>query len=143
MSLTLYAEAKWESPWVFHAMVALEEVGVPYELEVVPLPIPAETRAKLQQRAVLGKVPVLVDGEVWLTESLAISEYLAERYAPPGYPPIMPADVIERARVRQVMSWLRTSLPALREERPTSTVFQDASNAKPLGERARADAIEL
>ena len=142
MDLTLYAESTWESPWVFHVMVALEELGVPYEVEVVPLPIPADKRAMLQQRAVLGKVPVLVDGELWLTESAAITEYLAERFAPPQFPPIMPVDRVERARARQVMSWLRTSLAALRSERPTSSVFQEAVG-EPLSDKARADALEL
>ena len=37
--LLLYADSTWVSPWVFHAMVALEEKRLPYKLEVVPLPI--------------------------------------------------------------------------------------------------------
>ena len=77
--LKLYAESGWVSPWVFHVMVALEEKGLPYQLEVVPLPIPEPRRSELRARAILGKVPVLIDGDAWITESLAISEYLAER----------------------------------------------------------------
>jgi hypothetical protein len=30
LDLTLYAESEWVSPWVFHAMVALEEKRLPY-----------------------------------------------------------------------------------------------------------------
>ena len=140
--LILYGESTWESPWVFHAMVALEELGVAYKLEVLPLPFPADVRKDLQQRAIIGKVPVLIDGEVGISESMAITEYLAERFAPPKHARIMPADPVERARVRQVMLWLRTSLMPLREERPTSSVF-GRPVSKPLGDKARAEATEL
>src|SRR5687768_4692934 len=115
--LTLYAESTWMSPWAFHAMVALEEKQLPYKLEVVPLPIPADVRAQLEQKAVIGKVPILVHGDVWITESLAISEYLAETFPSPHHPRLFPANLAERARARQIMSWLRTSLFALREDR--------------------------
>ena len=60
------------------------EKRLPYQLELVPLPIPAETKAELRARALIGKVPVLAHGELWLTESLAISEYLAETFPAPG-----------------------------------------------------------
>ena len=105
--LTLYAESGWVSPWVLHVMVALEEKGLPYQLELVPFPIPEPRRVELRERALLAKVPVLVDGDAWLTESLAISEYLAERYPAPAFPRLFPADLVQRARARQVLSALR------------------------------------
>ena len=94
--LKLYAESTFMSPWVFHAMVALEEMQLPYKVEVVPLPIPPETKAELQKKSVIGKVPILVDGDVWITESLAITEYLSERFG--QAPRIYPTDIVERAR---------------------------------------------
>ncbi len=142
MELTLYGDAGFESPWVFHAMVALEELGVRYKLETRKLPLSTDEKFRLQEKAVLGKVPCLAHGAFWMTESMAISEYLAETFAPPAYPRLLPADPPQRARARQVMSWLRTSLSGLREDRPTSSVFQRPTN-KPLGEKARADATEL
>ena len=57
--LTLYAESSWMSPWVFHALIALEEQRLPYRLEVVSLPISDEAKAQLQPRALLAKVPGL------------------------------------------------------------------------------------
>ncbi len=141
--LTLYAESGWVSPWVFHAMVALEEKGLPYGVEVVPLPIPEPRRTELRERAILAKVPILVDGDAWISESLAISAYLAERYASSsGYPRLFPLDLVHRARSRQVMSALRTGFFALREERPTSTIF-GKPDPRPLSEKARAEADEL
>jgi glutathione S-transferase len=139
---TLYVDAGWISPWACHALVALEEKQLPYTVETVPLPIPAAIRAELATRSLTGKVPVLVDGEVAIGESLAISEYLAENYPFPAHPRLFPADLGERARAREVMSWLRTELFALREERPTATVFGAAASA-PLTPAARADADAL
>jgi glutathione S-transferase len=141
-SITLHAESGWVSPWVFHVMTALEEKRLPYQLELVPLPIPPEQKAAFADRALLGKVPVLVHDELWLTESLAISEYLAETFKFPAYPRIFPADLGERARARQVMSWLRTDLFALREARPTTSVFGKPVTAT-LSEAAQAQADEL
>jgi glutathione S-transferase len=140
--LTLFAESSWMSPWVFHAMVALEEKELPYQLEVVSLPMPPETRAELQRHALLARLPTLVHGDTWITESLAISEYLAETFPFPDHPRLFPADYGERARSRQVMSFLRTSLFTLREARPTSTVF-GRPNPRPLSDRARDEAAEL
>ncbi|MGE0872032.1 MAG: glutathione transferase [Kofleriaceae bacterium] len=140
--VTLYAESTWVSPWVFHVMVALEELRVPYNLHVVSFPLSTETRTNLQRAAIIGKVPILVHDGVGISESLAITEYLAEQFAPPAYPALLPAHPIERARARQLMSFLRTSLMALREDRPTSSVF-GRPVVKPLGAKGQADADEL
>jgi glutathione S-transferase len=142
MDLTLYADASFASPWVFHAMVALEELGLKYKLETRKLPLSVDEKHRLQEHGVLGKVPCLAHGDFWLTESSAISEYLGEVFAPPQYPRLLPADPQQRGRARQVMSWLRTSLTALREDRPTTSVFQRPVN-KPMSEKGRHDATEL
>jgi glutathione S-transferase len=140
--LTLYAESIGVSPWVLHAMVALEEKQLPYRLEVASLPFVGDTRDKIQARAVIAKVPILVHGELWFSESLAISEYLAETFPAPGHPRLFPPNLGDRARARQIMMFLRTSLFALREARPTSTVFgRPVTTAMP--EPARAEAAEL
>jgi glutathione S-transferase len=141
-ALTLFAESTWMSPWAFHAMVALEEKNLSYKLEVVPLPIPDAQRDELAAKAVIGKVPILVHGDVWISESLAISEYLAEVFPTPDYPRLFPADLAERARARQIMSMLRTSLFALREARPTSGVF-GRPTAQPMSGKAQTEAAEL
>jgi glutathione S-transferase len=140
--LTLYAESTWTSPWVFHAMIALEEKQLPYKLQVVSLPMPISTKAGLQAKAVLGTVPILVHGETWITESLAISEYLAETFPAPEHPRLFPASLAARARARQIMMFLRTRLFALREARPSSAVF-GRPQSKPMPDSAKAEAAEL
>ena len=58
----------------------LEEMGLPYELEV--LPFPPTTNPALLAVNPLGTVPVLIDGDVLMTESNAILEYLGRRHGP-------------------------------------------------------------
>jgi glutathione S-transferase len=141
-ALTLYGESTWLSPWVFHAMVAIEEKQLQYKLEVVSFPMSPAKKAELVAASVFGKVPILVHGDAWITESLAISEYLAETFPAPGHPRLFPADLAKRARARQIMSYLRTGLFALREDRPTSTVF-GRPTMTPLSDKGKAEAAEL
>ena len=140
--LTLVGDSNWMSPWVFHVLVALEEKRLPYTLELVPLPVPADRRAELLARSPLPKVPMLIHGDLVINESIAISEYLAETFPTPAHPRLFPADLGDRARARQVMSWLRTSLSALRHERPTTTIYGQPVTT-PLTAEAAADAEEL
>lgn len=136
--LTLYVDSHWISPYAMTAFVALEEKGLAYEVREVSL-------ARGEQRtygARTGRVPALQHGDYWLAESLAIAEYLAETFPYPHAAPTMlfPADFRERGICREVMSWLRSDLAALREERPTHSIFYERATT-PLssaGEEAAA-----
>jgi glutathione S-transferase len=66
----------------FRALWALEEVGVPYELKMLPFPPRYLAREYLEVNP-LGTIPLMIDGETRMTESAAICQYLAERYAGP------------------------------------------------------------
>jgi len=59
----------------------LEELGVPYKLEMLPFPPRVLSRQFLDINP-LGTVPALFDGAVGMTESAAICQYLAARYSP-------------------------------------------------------------
>jgi glutathione S-transferase len=124
-------------------MTALEEKQLPYTLELLPLPIPPAQKALLAEKSIIGKVPVLVHGDLWLTESLAISEYLAETFPFPDHPRLFPEDLADRARARQIMSYLRTDTMALREARPTTSVFGKPVSGPPLDGKAKVQADEL
>ena len=58
---------------------ALEEMGLPYELEVLPFP-PRVFKKDYLAVNPLGTIPYLVDGETHMTESSGICQYLVERY---------------------------------------------------------------
>lgn len=62
------------------ALWALEELGLSYELKMLPFP-PRATRKDYFEQNVLGTVPLLVDGTTKMTESAAIPHYLAMKYA--------------------------------------------------------------
>ncbi len=66
----------------FRALWALEEVGQPYRLEILPFPPRYLAREYLAINP-LGTIPLMIDGETRMTESAAICQYLAERYAGP------------------------------------------------------------
>ena len=60
---------------------ALEEMGLDYELIVMPFPPRVFQREYLKVN-VLGTIPYFEDGEHYLTESSGICHYLAEKYGP-------------------------------------------------------------
>jgi glutathione S-transferase len=65
----------------FRPLWALEEIGTPYELAMLPFPPRALARTFLDINP-LGTVPALSDGSVRMTESAAICQYLAARFSP-------------------------------------------------------------
>jgi glutathione S-transferase len=65
----------------FRPLWALEEIGLDYELEVLPFP-PRAHRKDYFQINLLGTVPYFEDGATGMTESAAVCQYLADRYAP-------------------------------------------------------------
>jgi len=60
----------------FRALWALEELGLSYELRLLPFPPRALEKSYLAENP-LGTVPLLVDGATRMTESAAIPHYLA------------------------------------------------------------------
>lgn len=140
--ITLYADALWESPWVFSAFVALEEKGVVYETRLLDLDRGEQRKPEFVSRALTARVPTLEHDGFFLGESTAIIEYLEETFAPPAHPALFPAARAERARARQILGWMRTDLVALRSERPSSTLFF-SPKTQPLSDRARADSDKL
>jgi glutathione S-transferase len=65
----------------FRALWALEELGLPYTLHMLPFPPRLLSPEYLAQNP-LGTIPLMVDGETRMTESAAIPQYLATRYGP-------------------------------------------------------------
>lgn len=65
----------------FRALWALEELALPYRLHVLPFP-PRALRPDYLELNPLGTIPLLIDGDVRMTESAAIPQYLATRYGP-------------------------------------------------------------
>lgn len=85
----------------YRARIALAFKGLPYEYHAVHLLRNGGEQHSPEYRALNPQelVPTLVDGEFVLTQSMAIMEYLEEKYPDPSY---MPKDPERRAFVRQV-----------------------------------------
>ncbi|MCX2862939.1 glutathione S-transferase family protein [Paucibacter sp. PLA-PC-4] len=67
----------------FRPLWALEELGLNYQLIVLPFPPRVHDKGYLALNP-LGTVPLLLDGETRMTESAAICQYLAARHDPGG-----------------------------------------------------------
>ncbi|MEX0943550.1 MAG: glutathione S-transferase family protein [Pseudomonadales bacterium] len=89
----------------FRALWALEESGLEYEyINVQPGgDVPSHYRTINSQ----GKVPTLVDGEVTLTESGAIVNYLASKAVGTG---LIPQDITLRARYDEIAFFVMSDL---------------------------------
>ena len=62
-------------------MWTAEEMGVSYESEMMPFP-PRFLHKEYMDINILGTIPYLIDGEVEMTESVAMCQYLVEKYGP-------------------------------------------------------------
>lgn len=65
----------------FRVLWMLEELGLPYTLKMWPFP-PRQQGPLFLEHNPLGTVPAFIDGEVRMSESSAICQYLAARCAP-------------------------------------------------------------
>lgn len=85
----------------------LQELGVPFESVRVNLIGGEHRRPEFLRINPAGKVPALVDGDLVLTESVAIAVYLAEKYPEKR---LLPADARSRAEANQWLLFAATEL---------------------------------
>ncbi len=85
----------------------LQELGVDFAPVRVNLLAGEHQRAEFLKINPAGKIPVLIDGDVVLTESVAIVLYLAEKYSDKG---LIPTDLKERAQVNRWLLFAATEL---------------------------------
>lgn len=78
MTITIYntAESRGMRP-----LWTAEEMGLDYEVVNMPFP-PRYLHKEYLEVNMLGTVPYMIDGEVRMTESVGISQYLVNRYGP-------------------------------------------------------------
>src|SRR5882672_2065677 len=85
----------------------LQELGVPFEAVTVNM-IAGENRSPAFLKInPAGRLPVLVDGDLVLTESVAIVLYLAEKYANKR---LIPSDLGQKAKLNQWLLFAATEL---------------------------------
>jgi glutathione S-transferase len=102
------------SSWSMRPWLALRANDIPFAETVIPLYTdnPADKQQILNfSRA--GKVPVLVDGDITVWDSLSIIEYIAERYPEKK---LWPDDLAARAHARSVCAEMHSGFVPLRSE---------------------------
>ena len=114
MALTLVIGNKNYSSWSFRPWIAMKAAGIPFAERVISLDDP-EFKSTLLKLSPAGKVPVLVDGDIRVWESLAILEYLGEKFADAG---LWPSDVAARAHARAIACEMHAAFAPLRRHCP-------------------------
>jgi glutathione S-transferase len=106
MSLHLVIGNKNYSSWSFRPWLAMKVAGIAFEETVISLEA-KDFKARVIAVSGAGKVPVLIDGETRIWESLAILEYLAEKFPAAA---LWPKDEGARAQARAVAAEMHAGL---------------------------------
>lgn len=139
--LVLYIDAHWANTWDCGPYVALREKGLEFSTAIAL--VRSGVNPAIRQHAYTGLEPALQHGDFWVAESLAIIEYLDDAFPAPGWPRLLPEDVRERARARQLMSWLRSEMNDLRSARPSTILFYPRRDLPALEGAAAQQAAAL
>jgi glutathione S-transferase len=102
------------SSWSLRAWLALTQAGIAFDEVRISLGTP-DSKEQLLGYSPGGKVPVLIDGNEKVWESIAICEYAAERWPEKR---LWPADRAARARARSVSAEMHAGFTALRTAMP-------------------------
>ena len=118
MTLQLYIGNKNYSSWSMRPWVLLRQAGIPFE-EIMVRFDGFEAQSQFKQRVLsvnpTGKVPVLVDGDLVIWDTLAIAEYVAEKF-PEHH--LWPREPAARARARSICAEMHSGFAALRKACP-------------------------
>ncbi len=98
------------SSWSMRPWVALTAFDIPFREIRICLDQP-DTSARIAEYSLAGRVPILIDGDLTVWDSLAICEYLAEQYKEKN---LWPHDTAARASARSICAEMHSSFSALR-----------------------------
>jgi glutathione S-transferase len=116
--LKLYIGNKNYSSWSMRPWVLLTQAGIPFEEVMVrfdSFAAGSSFRQTVDAITPTGKVPVLVDEQLVVWDTLAIAEYLAEQF-PEKH--LWPQDRAARARARSVCTEMHAGFTGLRSNCP-------------------------
>jgi glutathione S-transferase len=126
--LQLFIGNKNYSSWSMRPWVLLKQAGIAFEEVMVRFDSfdpDSQFKKTLQGLTPTGKVPLLMDGDLAVWDTLAIAEYVAE-YAAGQFPEkhLWPADRAARARARSICAEMHTGFTALRGNCPMNIEAQ-------------------
>jgi len=105
---------KW-STWSLRPWLVLKRTGAAFDEVVIRLREVETSTAAILEHSPSGLVPALKDGDLVIWDSLAISEYLAERFPEAR---LWPADAADRALARAAASEMHSGFSSLRGQCP-------------------------
>ena len=111
----------------FRVRIALGLKGLAYEYMPVHLVRREQLEAGFGELSPTRLVPVLKDGDAVLTQSMAIIEYLDERYPQPA---LLPAEALGRARVRAIAQHIACEIHPLDNLRVLSYLVREMKVAE-------------
>lgn len=111
----------------------MRQAGLEFKEDLIPLYEPGSA-ARILQYSPTGKVPVLVDGDMRIWESLAILDHLAEHFPRAGF---WPKDVKARAHARAISAEMHCGFAALRRHCPMN--MRRKGKPRALSPEAAAD----
>jgi len=114
MALKLIIGNKNYSSWSFRPWIGLKIAGIDFHEVLIPLYEPGSAE-EIRKYSPGGKVPILIDGDTAVWESLSILEYLAEKFPKAGF---WPHDARARALARSVASEMHGGFMAVRNHCP-------------------------
>lgn len=106
------------SSWSLRPWLLMKAAGIPFTERLVRLDRP-ETKAEIARYSPSGRVPCLIDGAAAIWDSLAIAEYLAEKFPEKS---LWPEDPAARAIARSVSAEMHSGFQALRSFWPMNFV---------------------
>jgi len=128
------------SSWSLRPWILMRQFDLPFEEIRVRINHP-ETKSEILRYSPSGRVPVLLDGGVTVWDSLAIAEYLAEKFPERG---LWPREAPIRAHARSVACEMHSGFSALRQSMPMNCRADAPGvgrNADCLADIARIQAI--
>ena len=113
MALKLVIGNKNYSSWSMRPWLALRANGIAFDEVFIPLYTGDADKKRILSFTHSGKVPALIDGDVTIWDSLAIIEYLAEKFPQAR---LWPEDRARRAHARSISAEMHSCFAALRNE---------------------------
>jgi glutathione S-transferase len=102
------------SSWSLRPWLLLQHAGIPFEEIKVRLFV-QDFAQRIAQYSAAGKVPVLIDGDITVWDTLSIAEYIAERFPARQ---LWPADRAARAHARSICAEMHAGFTTLRNQLP-------------------------
>jgi glutathione S-transferase len=138
MTLKLVIGNKNYSSWSMRPWLALRANNIAFEEVFIPLYTGDADKRRILEVTPSGKVPALVDGDITVWDSLAIIEYLAERFPDAR---LWPEDRASRAHARSISAEMHSGFMALRSE--CGMNLHRPIGAIPLSDDARANVVRV